>query len=75
MDKLREVAGNAVMGVKRMAVTICCVGAITFIDYIHVAKSADMTYNSIVAMCLIAALGGVDVWKNGLFKKAPALPV
>ncbi len=69
MDKITDVASSAVIGVKRMAVTICCVGAITFIDYIHVMGQKEITNNSIVAMCLIAALGGVDVWKNGLFKK------
>ena len=61
---------DAALGVKRMAVTICCVGAITFIDFTHTAPAKEITSTSITAMCLIAALGGVDVWKNGLFKKS-----
>ncbi len=70
-EAIKEVARNTAMGIKRMAVTICCVFAITFIDYIHVSNAKDIDSNSIIAMCLIAALGGVDVWKNGLLKTKP----
>ncbi len=67
-EKIIEAVKNGAMGVKRMAVTICCVGAITFIDYIHTLPEAvPMTTGSITSIAVIAALGGVDVWKNGIF--------
>ena len=68
-DTVIQTVKNGAMGIKRMAVTICCVGAITFIDYVHVAKDEAMTTGSITAIAVIAALGGVDVWKNGLLNK------
>ncbi len=69
VDAIKEVANNTAIGIKRMMVTICCVAAITFIDYMHtVHEGADMTTGSITAIAVIAALGGVDVWKNGILK-------
>jgi hypothetical protein len=70
-ETIADMSKGAALGVKRMAVTICCVGAITFIDYIHIAAAKPFDGNSITAMCLIAALGGVDVWKNGLLNRNP----
>ena len=69
METLKAVASNAAMGVKRMAVTICCVVTIATVDIYHTYAMEPMTAGTITAITLIAALGGVDVWKNGLFKK------
>jgi len=68
-DTVTQAVKGGALGLKRMLVTITCVLAITFIDYIHVALEKDISTNSITAMCLIAALGGVDVWKHNFFKK------
>ena len=57
------------MGVKRMAVVICCVLTIGAVDAYHTYSMEPMGAGTITAMTLVAALGGVDVWKNGLLKK------
>lgn len=65
---------NAVMGVKRMGVILWCVAAIVLIiflnlSYGHIDDGNGGThmpvYVTITAMTLIAAMGGVDVWKQG----------
>jgi hypothetical protein len=66
---MAEMIKNAAMGIKRMAVVICCVIAIGAIDVYHTYSAEPMTAGTITAITLIAALGGVDVWKNGLLKK------
>jgi hypothetical protein len=60
---------TATMGLKRMSVVICCVLSITVIDVYHAYVMEPMGAGTITAITLIAALGGVDVWKNGLLKK------
>jgi hypothetical protein len=61
-----EVIKNTVMGVKRMGVILWCVAAITVVTYMAKPVSGDIpTPIVITAMTLIAAMGGVDVWKQG----------
>jgi hypothetical protein len=67
-EAIIDTVKTGAIGIKRMAVTICCVGAITFIDYIHTIRGENMTTGSITAIAVIAALGGVDVWKNRILK-------
>jgi hypothetical protein len=57
------------MGVRRMTVVICCVIIIGAIDGVHAYLTEPMGAGTITAITLIAALGGVDVWKSGLLKK------
>jgi phosphate/sulfate permease len=56
---------NAVIGVKRMGVILWCVTAIVAIVFLHLHYAEDMGAPSITAMTLIAAMAGVDVWKQG----------
>ncbi len=59
----KEHIKNAVMGTRRMGVIFWCVAAICFVVYM--AKDNDIpTAIVISAMTLIAAMGGVDVWKQ-----------
>lgn len=60
---------KSAMGLKRMSIVICCVLAIATIDGIHAFLMEPMGAGTITAITLIGALGGVDVWKNGLLKK------
>lgn len=60
---------KAAISMNKLIVTIVCVMGIAGIMYMHVCKSEDMGYVSVVAMVLIAALGGVDSWKNGMLDK------
>ena len=62
---MTEQLRNAVIGIKRMGVILWCVAAIVNIIFLHLSYDVEMTYPSITAMTLIAALGGVDVWKQG----------
>lgn len=68
MDKIKDTAKKtvkkAVMGVRRMTVIIFCVVGIAAIDIVHAVLMEPMTAGTITAITLIAALGGVDVWKN-----------
>ncbi len=63
-----ETAKNAVMGIKRMGVILWCVTAIVLIVFLCLyyadAKEVVPTSLIITAMTLVAALGGVDVWKQ-----------
>lgn len=68
-SKKKTKAKPKAMGVKRMTVVICCVLAITTIDIVHAILMEPMTGGTYTAITLIAALGGVDVWKNGLLRK------
>ena len=67
---MTEKVRNAVIGIKRMGVILWCVAAIVMIIYLHLSYETDMAYPSITAMTLIAAMGGVDVWKQGRTKDA-----
>lgn len=60
---------NAVMGIKRMGVILWCVAAIVLIVFLHLHYAEDLKAPSITAMTLIAAMGGVDVWKQGRIDK------
>ncbi len=60
---------KAAMGARKMAVIMWCVLAITAIMFMHIMWDKDAGYAGITAMALIAALGGVDVWKQGLLDK------
>lgn len=55
---------DAAMGIKRMGVILWCVLAITAIIGLHLYFKEDIKAGAITAMTLIAALGGVDVWKQ-----------
>ncbi len=59
----------AAMGTRKMAVILWCVLAITGIVFMHVVTYTEVGYGGLTAMALIAALGGVDVWKQGLLDK------
>ncbi len=60
-DQIRKVA----IGIKRMAVIIWCVTGIVGVCYLAQPESGTIeTPIIITAMTLIAALGGVDVWKQ-----------
>ena len=64
-----DVIKKAAMGTRKMIVVFWCVLAITAIVYMHIAYCEDIGYGGLVAMMLIAALGGVDAWKQGLLDK------
>jgi hypothetical protein len=60
-DKLKEV----VMGTKRMGVVLWCVTAICAVVYMAKPDTGEIPVSVIVtAMTLIAAMGGVDRWKQ-----------
>ena len=63
-DKSKSKVEKVVMGARRMTVIIFCVVAIATIDIAHAILMEPMTAGTITAETLIAALGGVDVWKN-----------
>ena len=75
-----EVVKKAVMGVKRMGVILWCVTAIVLLVFLNLHYGNPEVegkvvfqlseYITITAMTLIAALGGVDVWKQGRLDKA-----
>jgi hypothetical protein len=56
---------GAVIGLKRMGVIFWCVLAIVMVVFLNLHYAEDMGAASITAMTLIAAMGGVDVWKQG----------
>jgi hypothetical protein len=60
---------SVVMGGKRMGVILWCVAAITFVVWTHLHYNEDIGAGAITAMTLIAAMGGVDVWKQGRLDK------
>ncbi len=61
-----ETAQKAVIGIKRMGVILACVAAITVVCWMAKPVSGNIpTPVVITAMTLIAAMGGVDVWKQG----------
>ncbi len=63
---MTEEIKNAVIGIKRMSVILWCVAAIAVVTYLAKPVTGDIpTPIVITAMTLIAALGGVDVWKQG----------
>jgi len=64
-----EIAKKAAMGIKRMSVILWCVSAIVMIVFLHLCYVEEMGAASITAMTLIAALGGVDVWKKSNLHK------
>ena len=67
---MTEVIKNTVIGVKRMSVILGCVAAIVGVVYLCKPVTGDMpTPIVITAMTLIAAMGGVDVWKQGRLDK------
>lgn len=60
---------QSVMGIKRMALQMWCVFAIAGIEYMHSVGKPESSYVTLVAILMIAALGGVDAWKQGMFDK------
>ncbi len=65
-DQVRK----TVIGAKRMGVILWCVAAIAGIVYLAKPATGDIpTPIVITAMTLIAAMGGVDVWKQGRLDK------
>ncbi len=68
---MAETVKNAVIGTKRMGVILWCVTAIAVVAFIAKPVTGDIpTPIVITAMTLIAALGGVDVWKQGRLDKS-----
>ncbi len=65
-----EIVKNTVIGVKRMGVILWCVTAIGVCAWLAKPVTGDIpTPIVITAMTLIAAMGGVDVWKQGRLDK------
>ena len=65
-----EAIKKAVIGGKRMFVILWCVTAITAVAYMAKPTTGEIpTPIVITAMTLIAAMGGVDVWKQGRLDK------
>ncbi len=65
---MTEIVKNAVMSIKRMSVILWCVASIVLIVFLslYYGQTAEGAHGDGVmytAMTLIAALGGVDVWK------------
>ena len=61
---------KTVIGVKRMGVILWCVAAIAGIVYLAKPVTGDIPASIVItAMTLIAAMGGVDVWKQGRLDK------
>jgi hypothetical protein len=61
-----EVVKNTVIGIKRMGVILWCVAAIVGVTYLSKPGTGEIPMPVIItAMTLIAAMGGVDVWKQG----------
>jgi hypothetical protein len=63
-DPAKKTARKKVMGARRMTVVIFSVVAIATIDIVHAVLMEPMTAGTITGITLIAALGGVDVWKD-----------
>jgi Na+/H+ antiporter NhaD/arsenite permease-like protein len=62
---------KAVIGGKRMFVILWCVAAIVAVAYLAKPSTGELpTPIVITAMTLIAAMGGVDVWKQGKIDNA-----
>jgi len=66
---MADVIKRAAMGSRKMAVVFWCVMAITVIVFMHLSYNKDIGYGGLMAMMFIAALGGVDAWKQGMFDK------
>ena len=63
---MTEQVKKAVIGVKRMGVIFWCVAAICFIAKLAKPDTGEIPTAVIIsAMTLVAAMGGVDVWKQG----------
>lgn len=69
IKKVKKVSVKLPIGSRRMIVLLWCVTAIVGIVFMHVAKDVQMEYGALIAMMLVAALGGVDVWKQGMLDK------
>lgn len=67
---MTEVIKNSVIGIKRMGVILWCVAAIAAVTFMSKPETGDISTPIVItAMTLIAALGGVDVWKQGRLDK------
>jgi phosphate/sulfate permease len=62
---MSETTKKAAIGLKRMGVLMWCVMAIVVVVFMHLAYTVTMGAPALTAMTLIAAMGGVDVWKQG----------
>jgi hypothetical protein len=61
---------KAVLGVKRMTVMLVSIIAITTIAWMAKPDTGEMPMPIVItAMTLIAAMGGVDVWKQAKLDK------
>lgn len=69
VDAIIETANKAVIGGKRMALQMWCVCAIVVIEYMHMVMEKDSSYCTLSSVLLIAALGGVDAWKQSFIEK------
>ena len=69
----KETLAKASISIRRMGVILWCVAAIVSLVFMNLYYAEhDKTipqYITITAMTFIAALGGVDVWKQGLLPK------
>ena len=76
---VKNTAKNTAMGIKRMGVILWCVAAIVLVVWLTLSYSSPNDAGEIehpvpvsviiTAITLIAALGGVDVWKQGRIAK------
>lgn len=69
VDSIIEKTGQVVTGAKKMAVQMWCVFAIGCIEFMHTIRDDKSTYVTLTSVLLIAALGGVDAWKQGIIDK------
>ncbi len=61
---MSETVKKGVIGVKRMGVILWCVTAICYLSYLATTSTEVPTSVIVTAMTWIAALGGVDKWKQ-----------
>ncbi len=67
---MTETVKKTVIGIRKMGVIMWCVAAIVGIEALHIQSGGEgMGTSGMLAMGLIAALGGVDIWKQGLLDK------
>jgi hypothetical protein len=61
MEKL----SSAVMGIRKMSVIMFCVAAIIVLVFLHMHYGKEIDQNSLFLAGIVAALGGVHIFKQG----------
>lgn len=59
----------AVIGIRKMAVIMWCVMAITIIMLAHIWTDMPLEASDLAGMSMIAGLGGIHMYKQGLIDK------